>query len=462
MPHVIVLLPGILGSTLRRGEHQVYDLSVRCLLHAAVTKLRSLTDLALPEDRKSDEGVAGDIEPSGLLRDLTIVPGFKKIDGYSVICKRIQEEFDVTPGENYFEFAYDWRLDNRLAAGRLEALTCGWLEQFRRKEKRAKLILIAHSMGGLVARYFLEVREGWKQTHALITIGTPYRGSLNALNYLVNGSLRPLRPVLNLSTLLRSFTSVYQLLPIYPCYDGGNGQMVRACEAVGIPHVVPERVKAAFAFHEEIRLAVERHMGDRAYQEGRYQIHPVVGAYQPTWQAARLRGKRLEVLYHYEDKDYGGDGTVPRVSATPLELGDNPQAMYSSGCHARFQNESGVLDHVMAVLRGFDMPLGKFRGAAHGEPLQLGLLVKDAYDPDEPVLVRVRPQPQAGAGARLFVDLTTSDGAKVVGQERLVPTKDGWWEANFGVRSPGGYRVTASGDSVAIPVTDVTAVCSGI
>jgi hypothetical protein len=35
-------------------------------------------------------------------------------------------------------------------------------------------------MGGLVARYYLEVLGGWEKCRALFTFGTPHRGSLNA------------------------------------------------------------------------------------------------------------------------------------------------------------------------------------------------------------------------------------------------------------------------------------------
>ena len=42
------------------------------------------------------------------------------------------------------------------------------------------------SMGGLVSRYFLEVLEGWRDARALLTFGTPYRGSLNALDALAS------------------------------------------------------------------------------------------------------------------------------------------------------------------------------------------------------------------------------------------------------------------------------------
>ena len=79
-------------------------------------------------------------------------------------------------------------------------------------------------MGGLICRHFLEMLDGWKDTRLLITFGTPYRGSLNALDFIANGMKKKLGPVtlLNLTELVRSFTSVYQLLPIYPCVDPGE------------------------------------------------------------------------------------------------------------------------------------------------------------------------------------------------------------------------------------------------
>ena len=83
----------------------------------------------------------------------------------------------------------------------------------------AKTILLAHSMGGLVARYYLEALEGHRDARALITFGTPYRGAPQALEPLVNGMRKGW---LDLTSMIRSFTSVYQLLPIYQCIDTGT------------------------------------------------------------------------------------------------------------------------------------------------------------------------------------------------------------------------------------------------
>ena len=63
----------------------------------------------------------------------------------------------------------------------------------------------------------------------------------------------------DLTEIARSLTAVYQLLPIYPCYDGGDGKLARVAEA-RIPNLDPAKTKAALAFHHEIRDAVEENM----------------------------------------------------------------------------------------------------------------------------------------------------------------------------------------------------------
>src|SRR5262249_33620827 len=149
-----------------------------------------------------------------LFADTHLIPGFWKIDGYTKISQRVVREFEVEKGVNFFEFPYDWRRDNRVAARKLQRLSHDWLKAWRQMSgnEDAKVILLAHSMGGLVSRYFLECLDGWRETRALISFGTPYRGSLNALNFLCNGFKKQLGNVniVDLTALLRSFTSVYQ------------------------------------------------------------------------------------------------------------------------------------------------------------------------------------------------------------------------------------------------------------
>ena len=111
-----------------------------------------------------------------VMPDLHLIPGLWTIDGYGTVADPVRT-FDLTPGRNFFEFPYDWRRDNRSPpAGSRRERPVALRLAASSGNPDAKLILLGHSMGGLVARYFLECLDGWRDTRQLITFGTPYRG----------------------------------------------------------------------------------------------------------------------------------------------------------------------------------------------------------------------------------------------------------------------------------------------
>ncbi len=296
MPDVIVLLPGITGSELKKNGKVVWGWSGRALVKNLFTGGGAFVkDLWVEQDSPTAETLGDGITASSLLDDLHVLPGIWKIDGYGAVAKFIGSEFEVTEGKNFFPFPYDWRRDNRASARMLKKRTDEWLHRWRAESgnAKAKLILVAHSMGGLVSRYFLEVLDGWRDTRALITFGTPYQGSVNAVDAIANGLKQ--FGVLDLTPLARRLNSLHQLLPVYKCYDQGDGQLQRVVDA-GLPNADPERVKDAFEFHEEIRRAVEAHGKQDDYRRNGYGIYPVVGHRQPTNQSARRAGNGVEIL----------------------------------------------------------------------------------------------------------------------------------------------------------------------
>ena len=204
-------------------------------------------------------------------------------------------------------------------------------------------------MGGLVARYFLEVLDGWRDTRALITFGTPYRGSLNAVDALANG-MKELG-VIDLTPLARRFNSLYQLLPVYECIDTGDFRLRRVVDG-GLPNADPARIADAFSFHEEIRRAVEAHADDADYRRDRYRIYPIVGYRQPTNQSGLIVGDHVEMQHAIRGDDPGGDGTVPRPSAMPREQEDAAQGMFAATKHSSLQNAEAVLTHLAGVITG--------------------------------------------------------------------------------------------------------------
>lgn len=456
MQDVVVLLPGITGSVLAKDGKDVWAITPGAVVRALFSLGRSIKDLELDKDSPDVDDLGDGVTAPRVVPDIHFIPGLWKIDGYSKVAKAIQAGFDVQPGQNYFEFPYDWRRDNRVAARLLARQSHEWLKAWKERSgnDEAKLILVGHSMGGLVSRYFLECLEGWKSTRMLVTFGTPYRGSVNALGFIANGMEKKIGPftVADLSGLLRSFTSVYQLLPVYPCYQGSGGGLVRISEA-SIPNVDPDRANAARDFHEEIRNAVQENEKDEAYLRDRYLIRPVVGTFQPTAQSARPAGAdAVDLLRSYKGEDLGGDGTVPRVSATPIELGNDPSAMFAAERHASLQNFDAVITQLDGVLSGLDLDLSIY----YAMNIQLSLDVEDAYLTDENITIRVRPQDPAVALVATLLD----ERNQVVARKDLPPSDEEWRDVSFAPQPTGTYRVTVRGEFGVDPVTDVFGIFS--
>ena len=81
---------------------------------------------------------------------------------------------------------------------------------------------------------------------------------MHALETLVNGDRK--LGLLDLTDLSRSFTSIYQLLPIFPCLGNADGALIRLSEAGDIPclnQAQRDRILAAERFHRDIEKAAE-------------------------------------------------------------------------------------------------------------------------------------------------------------------------------------------------------------
>lgn len=452
---LVILLPGITGSVLanKKGK-EVWAPTVGAVWRAITSMGDSIEDLALTSD-DADDGVTA----TRLVPDATIVPGLVKIDGYTRIGEYLCKKLDLIEGRNFRPFPYDWRRDNERTAQRLETQAMDWLRQWKEDSghRDAKLVLIGHSMGGLISRWFIECLGGWQHTRVLITLGTPHRGSLNAVGFIENGMKKGIGPFgLDLSPLLRSFTSVYQLLPIYPCInDGSTLHRVADAASKGLLHKVDvDRATAARAFHQKILDAQHANSTKvQAYRDSGYAMLPVVGVEQPTAQSARVAGGRCTLENQLDGQDLGGDGTVPRVSATPVDLEDAKREIYAAETHGAIQNNDGTLVNLMGLLTRDKIEWRKFQRAS--DLITLSLDLDDVLLPGQPLMLGARP---SEGNPRLELTLEPLAGGAPI-EERL--TRDsargnGWQGGEFGL-APGTWRITVHGDGVA-PVSDLVVV----
>jgi pimeloyl-ACP methyl ester carboxylesterase len=452
-PDLVILLPGITGSVLTNSAGKdVWAPSGGAVWRTIKSLGRSVTGLELTSD-DADDGIVA----SRLVPDVTIVPGLVKIDGYSRIRDYLVNQVGVVEGENFFPFPYDWRRDNRRNAERLRSQALDWLQRWRTASGNAdaRLILIGHSMGGLIARYFVECLDGWRHTHRVVTLGTPHRGSLNAVSFLEQGMKKKVGPFgLDLSPLLRSLPSVYQLLPIYPCVsvDGGAMQRVPDVAAMGVlPHVDAKRAREAREFHQAIQDAQTANAALTEYAEHGPAVLPVVGIEQPTAQSAELTAGALAILNTYNGQDMGGDGTVPRVSGTPIELSDDGREVFAAETHGSLQNAAGTLANVRGALTRDALDLRKFQRADDAATLTMSL--DDVVLPGETLLVRVMA---SEGNPKLQITLTPLAGGAPIEDALVRDGNEGWQRGEFALPA-GAYRVTAHG-ARATPVSDLIVV----
>jgi len=417
MRDLVVVLPGITGSVLTKDGGDLWAPSGEALWQYVVSRGRSLDALRLPPHDPNVPPENG-IIAADLVQDFHGVFGLGKIDGYSNLAVRICDSF-VFDRNNFITFPYDWRLSNRVNAGRLKKLVDENLKHLRIVEPETGVVLIAHSMGGLVSRYYLEVLEGWHDCSAFITFGTPFRGSVNAIDYLANGYKNFL---MDLTNVMRTFPSVYELLPRYAVLKAGSAwQRVAETEKLPagftLPHGIDKKMaQDALAFHLEIDAAVERNKQDPLWRDSRKRIYPVVGVRQKTLQSAELVASGQIAVGHglpgtIDHAFDGGDGTVPRVSATPIELSDEHREIYCVEQHASLQNNTYALNDMIERLRqiqgtgligiqAWDDGLGNSRTMRSESDLEdddeqadisaqpwIGLDFHDLYTRDEPVQI---------------------------------------------------------------------------
>jgi hypothetical protein len=214
--------------------------------------------------------------------------------------------------------------------------------------------------------------------------------------------------------------------------------------------VDPQRAADARKFHQEIEDAQAANARTSAYVERGYTLLPVVGIEQPTLQSVKSSAGKADLLRSYDNQDMGGDGTVPRVSATPLELSDAEREIYAAEMHGSLQNADGALANLKGVLTRRNINLGRFRAEL---PTALTLDLDDVVLAGEPLTVRVR----ASEGNPAVTAHLTHMGNRTELHEALGRSREpGWQQVELDLE-PGVWKVRVEADG-ASPVTDLAVV----
>lgn len=416
----VIVVPGLLGSELwdaRTGD-LVWGLRPTALAKALIT--------GTVYERLGSE----DLVPGETLRYAGFLPGLGRLEPYSSLNTAMRD-FVRSP-EAFAVFPYDWRRSIASVAADLAEFAYNHLRRWRAHplgSTGAQLVLVGHSMGGLVAQHAANCLLPREDTRLLLTLGTPFLGSVKAVRALGTGDLLPFAHLAqNLRVALGGMASVHALLPSYPCLVDGDGtirpsdQQLIACGADA----------ALLAEATTSRATASAHVANH----GEVPTVALVGSTQPTLQSFEVTEAGLDFREHVGGTNWGGDGTVYFGSAFPKDT--TPFSLpQRHGALAKSVEAIEWIKHTIAAVT-----LGPPQG------LGVGLDVPDFAFAGEVFQVRVSAPGVGGATCR--IDSATggpSPGSvrmRRVGEELIGEST---------VSHPGLYSVTARGGGSS-PITE--------
>lgn len=223
----VILIPGLMGSRIADAQgRELWPGSFGRVLFSSYPELAldiDPTTLQVKTHGQKAVGVTDQI--AGRAFYASIIDTLHDAGGFEPGTPGTRPE----PGKRYFYvLAYDWRLDIVEAARALDRL----LEQIRVDfgDPELKVDLVAHSMGGLIARYYLRYGSvdvlqrrdfplnyrGAGRVRRVALLGTPNLGSVSSLHSFINGRRVVLGRVE--TETLATFPSLFELFP-HPIND---------------------------------------------------------------------------------------------------------------------------------------------------------------------------------------------------------------------------------------------------
>lgn len=291
----VVLLPGIMGSLL---------FSIR-----GVTSLLWINPLLFLNGQGGYLSAEGEPERIGNPDVDCVAFSLEKMT-YLKMALELRRSFKV------YEFPYDWRLPIEQNADQLRSS----IERWAAGDDGQQFTLVAHSMGGLVSRAYLDRHKvvAERRVKRLITLGTPHLGATNAIDNIFNGNqmmavVDKLNDQNGMRDVVLSMPSIYQLLPAPPellpaGLDAPADWDLYDASAWGIQGIRQNHLDGARKFHAAL-----------AASDPQVPLIQIAGCNIDTMtRVRRVRegGKsRLEPTNFDEGKD-SGDGTVPGWSGS--------------------------------------------------------------------------------------------------------------------------------------------------
>lgn len=439
---LVVVIPGIGGSELADSSgKRVYGASVSGLV------------ARLCEPSVLDPN--NELRPVGLVGPCSVIC-WQLMTGYDGLLNGISKGLGLSPGRvvtagaelvdpdaTVVAFPYDFRRSVEQIANDLDRVV-------RERAQGRRVVLVAHSMGGLIASWWWAFLSEGIEVDQIITLGTPYRGAAKALDVLVNGMhIGPFDVRQAVTDTVRTWDSVFDLLPHYQVLEGNADSLY--------PHDLPPAItKTVDGFSDKARKAYRknRRLHDALvnkvaesgsnpftvyYSQGHATLgHASIDTHSDGLVVAKGNPRAIPASWD------GGDGTVPAFSAIPdIVESDFSRWRRLAGKHQGLVEEKPVFEHVSEYAR--DRLPAAARGArGHDVDAYLQLDLEDVVLAGTEAEVRLRVVDKAGS----VLDVGNVGGNVGGKRFRAERCDDGWWSAQLPALEEGVHSLMLSATGV--------------
>ena len=391
----VIIIPGILGSHLC-----TVDSSPRLYLWNPDWKTQDIVSIILDKTLGpilSDPGLellawcASENAYGGLADELMKTGAGRRAPFYllypytrfeaSGFCNTVIDSHrTLTSADDLFIFAYDWRQDIRdIVTANLKPMIEKVLEVTGAKQ----VDIVAHSMGGLVARYYTNEAGGAGSIRKLVMAGVPHFGSVNAYSALhpdlgcVQLSASPFETLCLkgvISSLFGSFLSAYELLPMPKFFSlleyffivdqllgesgplDGDGNVARALAETYFENLYSklsdsDAVTTALNFHKRLGSTIETQ--GEVYVLTEWGI-PTPRSLRRTWKPHWIPGGTASLGWSVDFAP--GDGRVLAEIAEGLEPAGGTElknySLFTSVSHGEMLNDEIITEVVCSIIDG--------------------------------------------------------------------------------------------------------------
>lgn len=348
------------------------------------------------------------LEARDVVKRVIFVPPFIGQDRYIKLFDVLDLQLGFQLGRDFFTFPYDWRQDIRRSARQLAE----FIRQLRAKYGiDSHFQVLAHSMGGVVARYYINCLGGHAHVKRLTVMGTPHLGVPKSFQSMVEGVEVPIvkiRPE-KFRKILLTFPSLYQILPSYPFVYHANGSPIDI-------YAQKDWLKPRYHTLLAYGLAFHRELGSGC----KVPMVCLVGYGQRTLVQANIKGHSPWV-FEYVDRPEG-DTTIPEKSA--LAQGRNVESpAFTTKPHGLLFDDE-VVHHWLSFQlfhryveaeRGMKRSLDQIPLSAKGVALSLTVTPEIALPgQDLSLSLLVHQDGSAVTGLRVTGDWDNWQGGKVI------------------------------------------------